>query len=210
MVALDQNTSLENAVRLARSLDFHDIPVYDSNISNMVGMLSRSPWDVMDLNLEDDTLQDHIKRALYVTENQYLEELFQLFEKQNCNTAVVVDEFGSTIGMIDKQDLYEEVVGDLEDSPVDMSRRRYKQRMLFQKLGENAYLIDPKLAIAEVNELLDIRLNGSDYYSLGGFMLNQLHHLPAVDESIDESGYRFTVETMTERSIRTVRIEKLN
>ena len=71
-------------------------------------------------------------------------------------------------------------------------------------------MIDPKLAIAEVNELLDIRLNGSDYYSLGGFMLNQLHHLPAVDESIDESGYRFTVETMTERSIRTVRIEKLN
>ena len=82
--------------------------------------------------------------------------------------------------------------------------------MLFQKLGEHSYLIDAKLAIAEVNELLGIRLNGSDYYSLGGFMLNHLHHLPAVDESIDESGYRFSVETMTERAIRTIRIEKLS
>lgn len=209
MVALDRETSLNNAVRLARSLGFQDLPVYDGNISTMVGMLSLSPWDVMDMDLEKDTLENFIRPALYVTENQYLEELFQLFDQQHCNTAVVVDEFGSTIGVIDKQDLYEEVVGDLEDSPEDMSRRRYKQRMQFQKLSENAYLIDAKLAITEVNELLGSRLNGSDYYSLGGFMLAHLHHLPKVDESIEDSGFRFTVETMTERSIKTVRVEKL-
>ncbi|MGR9046334.1 MAG: hemolysin family protein [Gammaproteobacteria bacterium] len=209
MVALDRETSLANAVRLVRSLGFHDIPVYDGNISTMVGMLSLSPWDVMEMDLANDTLESFVQPALYVTENQYLEELFQLFDQQNCNTAVVVDEFGSTIGVIDKQDLYEEVVGELEDSPEAMSRRRYKQRMQFQKLNENAYLIDAKLAISEVNELLDTRLNSSDYYSLGGFMLAHLHHLPKIDERFDEAGYRFTVETMTERSIKTVRIEKL-
>ena len=210
MVALDRETSLDNVVGLVRSLGFQDIPVYEGNISTMVGMLSLSPWDLMDLDIENATLDAFIQPALYVTENQYLEELFQLFDQQHCNTAVVVDEFGSTIGVIDKQDLYEEVVGDLEDSPEDLSRRRYKQRMQFQKLGENAYLIDAKLAIAEVNELLGTTLNSSDYYSLGGFMLAYLHHLPKAGECIEESGFRFIVETMTERSIKTVRIEKLS
>ncbi len=210
MVALDRQTSLHNALRLLRSLGFHDIPVYDGNISTMVGILSLTPWDVMQIDPANASLDALIRPAMYVTENQYLEELFQLFDRQNCNTAVVVDEFGSTIGVIDKQDLYEEVVGDLEDSPEDLSRRRYKQRMQFQKLSENAYLIDAKLAMAEVNELLGTSLNSSDYYSLGGFMLAHLHHLPKVDESIEDSGFRFSVETVTERSIKTIRIEKLH
>ncbi len=209
MVAIDRKTSLENAVRLARSLNFQDIPLYDGNIGTMVGMLSLSPWDVMEMDQEHDNLEKFIRPALYVTENQYLEELFQLFDRHHCSLALVVDEFGSTIGSIDKQDLHEEVVGDLEQTPVDMSRRRYKQRMQYQKLGENAYLIDAKLALSEVNELLGIQLNSADYYSLGGFMLAHLHHLPKVDESFEESGFRFTVESMTERSIKTVRLEKL-
>ncbi|MGR9051819.1 MAG: hemolysin family protein [Gammaproteobacteria bacterium] len=209
MVALERDTSLSNAVGLVRSLGFQDIPVYDGNISSIVGMLSLSPWDVMEMDIEQGRLVAYVRPALYVTENQYLEELFQLFDRQNCNTAVVVDEFGSTIGVIDKQDLYEEVVGDLEDSPEDVSRRRYKQRMQFQKLSDHAYLIDAKVAVAEVNELLGTQLKGADYYSLGGFMLAHLHHLPKVDEGIDFSGFRFTVEAMTERSIKTVRIEKL-
>jgi CBS domain containing-hemolysin-like protein len=209
MVALDQNTSLGNAVRLSQSMHFHDIPVYQNNISNIVGILSLEPWEVLELDLEQKTLLQVIKPALYVTENQYLEELFHLFDQQNCNTAIVVDEFGSTTGIIDKQDLYEEVVGDLESSPEESSRRRYNQKMLFQELGQDCYMIDAKLPIAEVNDILGININASEFYSLGGFMLSHLHHLPKTGESINECGYSFIIHSMTARAIKTIKVERL-
>jgi CBS domain containing-hemolysin-like protein len=209
MVALDQNTSLGNAVRLSQNMHFHDIPVYQNNISNIVGILSLEPWEVLELDLEQKTLLQVIKPALYVTENQYLEELFHLFDQQNCNTAIVVDEFGSTTGIIDKQDLYEEVVGDLESSPEESSRRRYNQKMLFQELGQDCYMIDAKLPIAEVNDILGININASEFYSLGGFMLSHLHHLPKTGESINECGYSFIIHSMTARAIKTIKVERL-
>lgn len=209
MVALDQNISLENAVRLSHNMQYHDIPVYQNNISNIVGMLSLEPWEALDLKMDSQSLLDIVKPALYVTENQYLEELFHLFDKQQCNTAIVVDEFGSTIGIIDKQDLYEEVVGDLESSPEESSRRRYNQKMLFQELGGNCYMIDAKLPIAEVNEILNIDINATKFYSLGGFMLSHLHHLPKAGESIEACDYRFIIDTMTARAIKTIKVEKI-
>lgn len=208
MVALEQDVSLANAVRLSQSLEFHDIPVYQGNISNIVGMLTLEPWEVLELDIEQGDLLKIVKPALYVSENQYLADLFQLFDQQNCKTAIVVDEFGSAIGMIDKQDLYEEVVGDLESSPSQISRRRYNQKMMFQELGNNNYLIDAKLPISEVNEILGIGINTTEFYSLGGFMLSHFHHLPKPKESIDEYGFKFTVETMTERAIKMIRVEK--
>ncbi|WP_305907761.1 hemolysin family protein [Methylomarinum sp. Ch1-1] len=210
MVALDKDSSLENAVRLCKSLSFNDIPIYDGNISNIVGVLSLSPWDIMELDLKNDKLSDIISPALFVTENQYLEELFLLFDKQDCRTAIAVDEFGTCIGMIDKQDLYEEVVGDLEETPEDQSRRRYRKRMMCQKLSEGSMLIDAKVPISEVNEILGTKINGQDYFSLGGLMLAHLHHLPAVGESFEDYGYRFTIDAMSERAIKTVRVDKLS
>ncbi len=209
MLALEQDSSLENAVRLAQSMHFHDIPVYQGNISNIVGMLSIEPWEVLELDLAQQTLLEIIKPALYVTENQYLEELFHLFDQQNCKTAIVVDEFGSTTGIIDKQDLYEEVVGDLESSPEESSRRRYNQKMLFQELGQDSYMIDAKLPIAEVNDILGININATEFYSLGGFMLSHLHHLPKTGESIAECGYSFIIHSMTARAIKTIKVEKI-
>ncbi|WP_031435632.1 hemolysin family protein [Methylomarinum vadi] len=209
MVALDKDSSLGNAVRLAKSLSFNDIPIYDGNISNIIGILSLTPWEVMELDLNNDKLCEIIRPALFVTENQYLEELFQLFDKQNCQTAIAVDEFGTCIGMINKQDLYEEVVGDLEDTPEDQSRRRYRTRMMYQKLSEDAILLDAKLPISEVNEILGTEINSQDYFSLGGLMLAHLHHLPAVAESFEDYGFRFTIDAMSDRAIKTVRIDKI-
>ncbi|MGR9099061.1 MAG: hemolysin family protein [Gammaproteobacteria bacterium] len=209
MVALDKCSSLENGVRLAKSLNFNDIPVYDGNIGNIIGMLSLSPWDIMEPDFEQGTLAEKIRPALFVTENQYLEELFQLFDSRNCQTAIAVDEFGTCIGMISKQDLYEEVVGDMEETPEDLSRRRYQKRILCQRLGDGTMLIDAKVSITEVNEILGTTINSQEYFSLGGLMLAHLHHLPKVSESFVDYGYRFSIEAMSERAIKTVRIEKL-
>jgi len=209
MVAIDHEVPLANAVRLSQSYDFNDIPVYQENISNVVGILSLEPWELLELDLSKQVLMDIVKPALFVTDNQYLEDLFQLFDQQKCNIAIVVDEFGSTTGIIDKQDLYEEVVGDLESNPAKISRRRYNQKMLFQELGEDSYMIDAKLPISEVNDILDISINTTEFYSLGGFMLSHLHYLPKVKEVIDTSGYRFTIETMTARAIKTIKVEKI-
>jgi putative hemolysin len=67
----------------------------------------------------------------------------------------------------------------------------------------------PKLPIAEVNDILGININASEFYSLGGFMLSHLHHLPKTGESINECGYNFIIHSMTARAIKTIKVERL-
>lgn len=210
MVALEKKSSLANALQLGKSMGFRDIPVYDNNISNIVGILSLSPWDILELDLEKQKLTEHLSPALFVTENQYLEDLFHLFEQHACQTAIAVDEFGSCIGLINKMDLYEEVVGDLETNPADQSRRRYQNKMLRQDLGDGSMLIEGKISISELNEILGTKIKSKDYFSLGGLVLTHMQHLPTTEESFIDYGYRFTIHAMSERAVKTVRIERLS
>jgi magnesium and cobalt exporter, CNNM family len=210
MIALEKKSSLANALQLAKTMGFRDIPVYDNNISNIVGMLSLSPWAILDLDQTEQKLTAHLSTALFVTENQYLEELFPLLEQHNCHTAIAVDEYGSCIGMIDKMDLFEEVVGDLEKSPTDQSRRRYQNKMLCQELPDGSLLIEGKISMTELNEVLGTKIKSKDYFSLAGLILDHLQHLPTTGETFEDYGYRFSIYAMSERAVKTVKIERLN
>ena len=122
--------------------------------------------------------------------------------------AIVVDEFGSAVGMITMEDILEEVVGEI-DVGYDFEEYLPRRKRIFEMLGEDVYLMDARLPISEANEVLFTELPSVETHTIGGLLASRLRRIPVVGDSITEAGYRFTVEDATERSAVKLRVERV-
>ena len=120
--------------------------------------------------------------------------------------AIVVDEFGSAIGMITVEDILEEVIGNI-DVGHDFDEYLPRRHRVFEMLDEDIYLMDARLPISEANEVLGINLPVTEFHTLGGLVMARLRQIPRQGESVVEQGYRFTVTQADERAARKLRVE---
>ena len=149
-------------------------------------------------------LLDHPRR-LIISIHQTIDELLPVLRTRADHMAVVVDEFGSTAGMITMEDVLEEVVGEI-DVGHDFDEYLPRRRRVYEMLGEGVYLMDSRLPVSEVNDALDIDLPMKESHTIGGLVMTRLRRIPVQGESIVESGYRFTVEEASERTVLKLRV----
>ena len=180
--------------------------MYSRNISNIVGIVTMTTWDLMDLELPDRSLESLIKPAHYVSPYQTIDQLLPVLRKRDDHMAVVVNEFGSAIGIITMEDILEEVVGEI-DVGYDFEEYLPRKKRIFEMLDEETYLMDARLPISEVNELLGTSLPAVESHTIGGLMMARLRHIPAEGESIVEAGFRFTVTEASERAVIKLRVQ---
>ena len=137
---------------------------------------------------------------------QTIDQLLPVLRQRADHMAVVVDEFGSAIGMITMEDILEEVVGEI-DVGYNFEQYLPKHKRVFELIEDDVYIMDSRLPISEANEVLGISLPTTEFHTIGGLVLARLRHIPVVGEYIVESGYRITVEDATERAIVKLRVE---
>ncbi len=210
VIAINHERSTDEAMRLVRRLGFNRLPVYKRNVSNVVGIITLTTWDLMDPDLATQPLPDLIKPAHYVTPHQTIDQLLPVLQRRDDHMAIVVDEFGSAIGIITIEDILEEVVGEI-DVGYDFEEYMPRRRRDFEVLDatKEVYLMDSRLPVSEVNEVLGISLPTSEFHTLGGLLLAKLKRIPEQDEFLVESGYKFIVNQVSERAIVKVRVERL-
>ena len=207
MTAISRSQNTKHAIDLVRRHGYNRLPVYQSNVSNIVGIVTLSTWDLMDQELSERPLSEFIQSAYYVSHYQAIDELLPILRQREDHMAIVVDEFGSAVGMITMEDILEEVVGEI-DVGYDFEEYLPRYRRGFERLDEEAYLMDSRLPISEVNEVLDLNLSAKEFHTVGGLIMARLRHIPKEGESILESGYRFTVIRATERGAVKLRVER--
>jgi CBS domain containing-hemolysin-like protein len=205
-VVFNRNRSMQDLVRLVRRRGYHRLPIYKGNASNIVGVVTLSPWDLMDEELASRSVSELIQPALYVAQYQTIDQLLPMLRQREDRMAVVVDEFGSAVGVITLEDVLEEVVGDVEVG-YSFEEHRERHRRTFEALEEGVYLLDSRLPISEVSDILGTQLPATESRTVGGLLLSRLRRIPRVGEYVIESGYRFTVTEATERAIVRVRVE---
>lgn len=206
MTAINLNKSTRRVIALVRKRGYNRLPVYTGNTSNIRGIVTLTTWDLMNPGLADTPLAELVKPALYVSPYQTIDELLPILQKRSDHMAIVVDEFGSAIGMITMEDILEEVVGEI-DVGYDFDEYLPRPKRIFEMLDEDVYLMDARLPIWEANEILGIRLPSKEFHTLGGLVMARLRRIPRSGESIVESGYRFTVEDASDRVISKLRVE---
>ncbi len=206
VTAINVNRSTKRAVLMVRKRGYNRLPVYTRNTSNIIGVVTLTTWDLLDPEQLRKSLEQLMKPALYVSPYQTIDQLLPVLRGRDDHMAIVVDEFGSAIGIITMEDVLEEVVGEI-DVGYDFEEYLPRRPRTMEALDEGAFLLDSRLAISEVNELLELDLQTTEFHTIGGLMMARLRHIPKQDEEIVESGYRFTVKEATDRNIVKILVE---
>ncbi len=207
MTAVNQNQNIREAVDLIRRRGYNRLPVYKDNISNIFGIITLTTWDLLDKKLLSRPLSEFIKPPHYVSANQTIDQLLPILRQRKDRLSIVVDEFGSAIGMITMEDILEEVVGEI-DVGLDFEEYLPRPKQKFKKLDDGVYLMDSRFPISEANEVLGVDLPAVESHTIGGLVMARLRHIPREGESIEEAGYLFKVEQATARSVVSLRVER--
>ena len=203
-VILNNSQSLEHAVSLVLEKGYNRLPVYDTDASRIIGILILMTWDLLDPDLKQRSLTDFLHPAMFVAPSQQADELLPLLQSRIDHMAVVVDEYGSAIGLLTAEDILEEVVGDIDD--VDF-RLHHQHRHHIQQIGDGVYLAEAHVTISDLNDQLNLSLPTREFVTVGGLMVNRLRRIPREDDYVDEAGLRFSVVECDERMVKKVRIE---
>ncbi len=203
---IDHRESAKTAIGLVRKYGYNRLPVFKTSTNNIVGIVTLTTWDLMDMALADQPLDQIVRPAFYVSPLQTIDQLLPQLRRRKDHMAIVVDEFGSAIGIITMEDIVEEVVGEI-DVGYDFEEYLPKRRRVYEKIAEDVYLMDSRLPVSEVNETLRISLPATEFHTVGGLLLVRLRHIPKEGEFIVEQGYRFTVLEANERAAVKLRVE---
>jgi CBS domain containing-hemolysin-like protein len=206
VTAINQTKSTRRAVAMVRNRGYNRLPVYHRNISNIMGIVTITTWDMMDAELLGMPLENLVKPALYVSPRQTIDQLLPLLRKRDDHMAIVVDEFGSAIGMITMEDIIEEVVGEI-DVGYDFDEYAPKKRHQLEEVEDDVYVMDSRVSISEANEVLGVHFSDREAHTVGGLVTARLRRIPQVGDSIEEAGFRIAVEEATERAVVRLRVE---
>lgn len=203
----DLNTVLDRVVE-----DQHSrIPVYEGSPDNIIGVLFTK--DLLKVVLErrrqgipPDSpldLRAILHEPMIVPEAMTLGQMLEEARRKHSQMALVVDEFGTYVGLVTIEDVLEQIVGEIEDEYDE-------EELAIKRLSENVFVVDGSLSLRELADDYDLPLpRGRGYETLAGFLLAQMGSIPRGGESVVFEGRRFTIVEMDGRRIARVKVEKL-
>jgi len=210
--ALPIGASLEETMRMFASTQRSRLPVYEGSLDHIVGFVHIKDlvWVLLDHTHrgsgEDPTAPFHLaallREALIVPESKSASELLVELRSRRTGLAMVVDEFGSILGLVTLEDILEQMVGQIHDE-FDVVERPLE-------LPGGAMIVDAAVKVRELEAQHNIALpEDPSYETVGGYVLNALGFIPRGGESFEAGGYRFTVMEVDHRRVSRVKITPL-
>ena len=204
---LSHRQSTDEAIMVAREHGYFRLPVYEDEPGNILGVVVLGIWQLMDPQLKTKSLEELRTPVWYVVENQPADEILDELQQRQDHMAIVVDEFGSAMGMITLEDVLERVVGEVINIGYSYEAYIPRRKGKIEKLGVGRYRIDGRVLISDVADATGILLADTTMHTIGGMLMNRLRHLPKPGESVVISSYRFTAEEVTDKGIQTITVE---
>jgi CBS domain containing-hemolysin-like protein len=202
VVYLDLGDDFETNVKKALDSRHTRFPLCRENLDNTVGLIHIKELVPMMRDPQPDLLR--IKRELIpVPEMMSLEKLLNLFLTRHAHLAVVVDEFGGTVGMVTLENVLEELVGDIQDE-FDADKEE------FRKINENEFVADGGLGLYELRDAAGLELDSADVSTIGGYVTHLLGHLPKQGEQVKIDNYCVTVSQADSRRVRQLHFRKMS
>lgn len=198
---VDVTCTYDELLAIFRENGYTRYPVYENTTDTIIGIIN-----MKDILLLDSTSAFSIRTILrepyFTYEHKSTADLLLEMKKYAFNLAVVLDEYGSTAGIITLEDLLEEIVGEIRDE-YDAD----EEEELKEVIPQQEYLAQGSMKLDDINETLKLSLESDDYDSIGGYIIEQLDHLPApAEEYVTEEGIRLVVDQIDKNRIELVHI----
>jgi CBS domain containing-hemolysin-like protein len=208
VIGISETRKIANAVRQVDKHGYNRLPVYRGNITNVTGVLTLTTWDLLDADTEKKSMAEFITTPLFLSPQQTIDQTLPLLQVRRDHMGIVVDEFGSAIGILTMEDVFEEVVGDI-DVGYDFDEYQPKRQYVIEQESESTYVISGRSPISEINDILHIKLPVSEAHTIGGLVIARLRRIAVVGDSVEEEHFRFSVLEADPRTVIKVRAERL-
>jgi len=197
LTVVSLSTSFDQLNQLFVETGYSKIPVYKDDIDNLIGYIHSS-----EMFRRPRQWQQKIIPIPFVPETMAANKVLRMLMEQKRSIAAVIDEFGGTAGVITMEDLFEEIIGDIQDE-------HDQQELTEHRLGEHEWELSGRLEISRINQDLEIELPESEeYLTLAGLILNRLQTLPKVGDTITLEDDHITL-TVLKASTTKIELVKL-
>ncbi|MEG2324669.1 MAG: hemolysin family protein [Enterococcus sp.] len=184
---IDINDSVLENIDEILSESYSRIPVYDEDKDKIVGILHTKTLlkAARQFGFENVNLQKILQEPLFVPETIFIDDLLYELKKTQNQMSILLDEYGGMVGLVTLEDLLEEIVGEIDDESDEIEK-------LYEKVGENEFLINGKMLIDEFNEEFETSLHMSDVDTMAGYLITALGTIPDEGEKLS-----FDVDNIT-------------
>lgn len=202
VLALDANTtSLSSAVQAFLDSGYSRLPVYDESIDNILGFLyAKDLLPTLQSDEKDVNLRSILRDAYFIPETKMADDLLAEMQKERFHMAIVVDEYGGVSGVVTLEDIIEEIIGEIQDEYDD------SEEELYEKINDSEYIFLGRIDLDDFAEIMEIEILEGDADTLAGFLYEKLGRVPQGGESVREKGLLLTIEQLSGRRIRRVRV----
>lgn len=179
MVTVNADESVNDLIKVFHESMYTRIPVYQEDKDSMIGFVNIKDLFIARISGQKNiTLKSLLREAYYTYEYKKNADLLLEMREKSMNVAFVLNEYGSTVGMVTLEDLLEELVGEIRDEYDE------DEKELIQKIDDRTYLIEGSMNLSDINDSIGTSLNSDDYDSIGGIIIGQLDRLPEDNESV--------------------------
>jgi putative hemolysin len=204
IVAIDIKSDLDQVKRAMEDSGHSRIPVHEGSLDHIVGILYARDL-LKHLGQPPGTFDARLvmRPPFFVPETTPLGNLLRDFRIRKVHMAIVLDEYGSTSGLVTVEDIVSELVGNISDEhePVEPS--------IFKRIDDHTYDADARIDIEELNRLTGLDLpEDTGYATLGGFVLAILGRIPETGASFEHRGAKYTVLAAEPQRVNRVRIDR--
>lgn len=208
IVAIDYNSSFSDVKALFCESGFSRIPIYKGNSDNITGIIHlKDILPFIESNKYD--WQSVIHKPLFANNNQRVNELLLVFQSKKEHMAIVVDEYGSTLGLVTLEDVLEEIVGEINDEFDE-------EEIIREELPDGTYIIEGKAQISEFIDMLSLDEDTleempEDIDTVAGLIVELLQDFPKIGSSVVfNDSYRLTVKSMDRHRIDKIKVEEIS
>lgn len=200
MTTIDVEASYNELLNLFKESMYTRIPVYEGESDNIIGIINVKDFLLVP-NKKLFKIRDIMREAYYTYEFKKTADLLLEMRNITTNVALVLNEYGATVGMITLEDLLEEIVGEIRDEYDE------DEEELIQEISDHEYLVDASMKLDDINDALGTDFQSEDFDSIGGIIIERLDRFPTEGEQVvTEDDITLTAKEVVQNRIEKVLI----
>lgn len=198
IVGVSEDMSVEKIAGLFAETGYSRLPLYETDLDHIVGIIYHKDF-YNQVYHQKKEIRSIIRPALFISKTRKIDGLLKELQQKKSHIAVVVDEFGGTVGIVTLEDILEELVGDIWDEHDEVIKE-------IEKISDGEYLVRGSASLDKFFDLVQIR-EDVEVVTVSGWIMHRLERVPKENDSFTYQGVNVTVLAMDGNRVDTVRIK---
>ena len=198
--AISKDETVANIAKVFIENAYSRLPVYDEDLDDIIGILHEKDFFIAYHN-NNKTITKHLKKPVHVSEHIKIADLLQVLKSKKCHMAVVVDEFGGTMGIVTMEDIIEELIGDVWDEHDEVIND-------YKELGDGSFIVKCSADLDDFLEKFEITVSDEEDMpqTVNGFIMKELEAFPQIGDSFDYGKLHIEIKKIGTKRVEEIKV----